>query len=64
MVAGAVAFEGIVFLGVCLAELFDGTVPELVVELDFLGALAHGGEVLVVRRVGRAGNADGFDLIR
>jgi hypothetical protein len=34
------------------------------VELDFLGALAHGGEVLVVRRVGCTGDADGFDLIR
>jgi hypothetical protein len=36
----------------------------LVVELDFLGALAHGGEVLVVRRIGRARDADGFNLLR
>ena len=63
VVAGAVAFEGVVLLGVGLAELLDGAVPEVVVELDFLGALAHGGEVLIVRRVGRAGDADGFDLI-
>lgn len=37
---------------------------ELVVELDFLGALAHGGKVLIVRRVCRARDADGFNLLR
>ena len=37
--------------------------PEVVVEADFLGAFADGVEVLVVRRVGRAGDADGFDLL-
>lgn len=40
-----------------------GHEPEVVVEADFLGAFADGVEVLVVRRVGRARDADGFDLL-
>ena len=39
-------------------------VSEVVVELDFLGALAEGGHILVVRRIGRARDADGFNLLR
>jgi len=58
--AGAVLLKGRVLLLEGLAELLDGFAPELVVELDFLGALAHGGEVLVVRRVGRP--RDGIDV--
>lgn len=50
--------------GVGLTELLDGAVPEVVVELDFIGALAHGGEVLVMRRVGRTRDADNFNLVR
>lgn len=46
------------------AELVDGVLPELILQSDFLDAPTHGGEVLVVRRVGRAGDADGFDLQR
>ncbi len=37
---------------------------DLVVDGQVGGALAHGGEVLVVRRVCRAGDADGFNLLR
>ena len=38
-------------------------VPEVVVELDFLGALAEGGHVLVMGRVGRAADGDVGNLI-
>ena len=62
-VAGAVLLEDFVLLLEGGAELLDGTAPEVVLEADFLGALADGVEVLIVRRVGRAGDADGFDLL-
>ena len=38
------------------AELVDGTLPELVLQADFLGALAHADEALVVRRVRSTGS--------
>ena len=38
-------------------------VPELVVDGQVGGALAEGGHVLVMGRVGRARDADGFNLV-
>ena len=48
--------QGLVLLLEGLAELVGGALPEVVLEADFLGALAHGGEVLVVRRVRSSGS--------
>ena len=45
-----------------LAELLDGALPELVLQADFLGALAHRIEVLVMRRVRRPRDGDLVDL--
>lgn len=63
VVAGAVPLEGRVLLLESRAELFDGALPEFVLQTDFLGALAHGDEVLIMRRVGRPRDADGFNLV-
>ena len=43
------------------AELVDSPLPQFVLQTYFLGALAHGGEVLVVRRIGRPRDGDGVN---
>ena len=44
--------------------LNTGTAPELVVDGQLGGALAEGGHVLVVGRVGRAADGDVGNLLR
>lgn len=62
--AGAVLLEGRVLLLEGLAELVDGALPEFILQTDFLGALAHGDEVLIMRRVGRQRDGDDINLNR